>query len=135
MDEDLRLGLDPRRDRARLRDFGRGLAIVLALAALLAWRRHSPKAPWDLGAAALSATLSRLRPAFFSPLYRLWMPVARALARVNTFLLLGLFYYAVLTPCALLRRLLGGATAPRPGESYWIPREKAEPRRDCARQF
>jgi hypothetical protein len=77
---------------------------------------------------------------FFRALYRGWMRLAHALGRVNTAILLSLFYYLVITPVGFVRRLTGNDPLPKkpdPGAStYWIPRESKPFRKeDYLRQF
>src|SRR5581483_4629140 len=94
------------RVRARLRSFGRGLAIVLSIVAVIAWRRHKlQKAEIEAALSAFSALLAQLWPdAFYWP-ERFWMPVAERLEKMNTAILMGAVYFVVVTPIALLQRL------------------------------
>jgi hypothetical protein len=115
------------RIRARLRSFGRGLAIVLALVAAISWRRHKlHKAEVEAGLAALSALLAQLWPeAFYWP-ERVWMPVANALEKINTTILMGAIYFLVVTPVAFLQRLFGSDVLDErlsTAESYWKPKK------------
>lgn len=61
------------------------------------------------------------------PLYLGWMKLALALAWINTRILLGLFFYLVLTPIGLLMRLFGKDFLDEKCEktipSYWTKRE------------
>ena len=58
------------------------------------------------------------------------MKFAHALGWINTRLLLGLFFYLVLTPAALILRLLGKdllhQQVDRSAPSYWIKREPVQ---------
>jgi len=91
-----------------------------------------------LGAGALAALLlAAAAPGLLAPLYHPWMRLARALGRINAFVLLGLVYYAVLTPIGLLRRLsVPDPLDERPGAapSRWRPRAP-RPVEDYDRQF
>lgn len=136
MDEDLLPRLTPEpaaaRERRALRGFGVGLGLALLL---LAWRggRASLAA---LGAA--SALLALARPACFAAPYALWMPVARALARANLWLVCGLLYYLVVTPYGLLLRALGLRPlelALREKDSYWEEKPPRDPVESSRRIF
>lgn len=41
------------------------------------------------------------------PFYRVWMGLAQVLGWINTRIVLGLVYFALITPTALVLRLLG----------------------------
>jgi saxitoxin biosynthesis operon SxtJ-like protein len=62
-------------------------------------------------------------PAALRPVYIAWMRLAQVLAWVNTRLILGLFYYAVITPVSLVMRLAGRDAlrrkSNRTATSYW----------------
>jgi hypothetical protein len=46
-------------------------------------------------------------PIVLSPVYRAWMALGHALGWVNTRIILGVMFFALLTPVGLLMRLLG----------------------------
>lgn len=125
---------DPRRE---LRRFGLGLAIILCLFAALAWPNSIAKAQALLTLAAASLALALAWPAFFRPLAAAWMPVALFLAKVNTWLLMGLIYGLVITPYALFLRLLATRFLDEgPGEgSYWVKKEPRDAAVSLKRQF
>lgn len=141
MDEGIRAGLSgmaPARRAKVLRDFGLGLAFFLALFASLAWRKHSPKAPWELLAAVVSAAAALTAPRVFAPLYNVWMPAALFLGRVNTYVALVLLYYLVIAPYALVMRLFGARLLDEKlgdAESYWRPKAPGPGLKAYERQF
>jgi hypothetical protein len=47
-----------------------------------------------------------LAPPVLRPLYRLWMALGRVLGQVNAWIVLGVVFFAVFTPVALLLRIL-----------------------------
>ncbi|MBI4376614.1 MAG: hypothetical protein HY549_09220 [Elusimicrobia bacterium] len=137
MDERIRPGLKPDLKRD-LRPFGLGLAAFLLLFTALAWRKGNPIWRWELAGAFLSATLALLRPAAFGPIYRVWMPVALFLGRVNTAVLMGVFYYLIMTPYALLLKALAGDLLDerlRDRDSYWKPAARRKDLTSYRRQF
>lgn len=121
--------------RKEFREFGVGLGIILALFALLLGRKEAPVAPYLFGAGALSLTFAWVIPAALGPIYTVWMKGAMALGAVNAFILTTLIYYLVITPYAIVARLMGKDLLDerlRTGESYWKPRDGAS---DPRRQF
>lgn len=64
------------------------------------------------------------------PLYIGWMAFAAVLAWINTRLLLGLFYFLVVTPIGLVLRLAGkdllGERIDRNARTYWVRREPSD---------
>lgn len=126
MDDGIRLGLSEEPREARLRGFGRGLAVVLGIFALLSWRKHGRAAPWEAGAAVLSALLAQFAPAAFGPVYGPWMKAAGVLAEINTAIITAALYYLVFTPYALVLRALGRDPLARDGAregTDWLARE------------
>ena len=98
----------PRPDRKELRTFGISLGVVcLIWAAILWWRGHGGAIPWLVGAAPILVLLGLVAPMALWPLHRVWMPVARGIARVLTWVLLTLAFYLVFTPFGIVMRILG----------------------------
>jgi hypothetical protein len=92
-----------------LRQFGVGLAIlvILLFVVLLPWLRDAawPLWPWFVSAAlGLAAGLA---PAGLRPVYRGLFPIALALAWFNTRFLLGIVFFALITPLGTVLRALG----------------------------
>jgi len=132
MDEGIRLGLSEEPLEKKRRGFGTGLAVVLAVFALLSWRRHGHAAPWYAGASALGALLAWLAPSAFGPVYGPWMKAAGVLAEVNTTLITALIYFLVFTPYALILRALGRDPLAREGAREGTDWLKREPLKDYA---
>lgn len=72
--------------------------------------------PWFLGlgwplwpwlVAAVLVGWAGLSPRSLRPVYRGWMRVGLLLSRFTTPLILGIIYFAVFTPVALIMRLIG----------------------------
>ena len=123
------------------RDFGLGLALFLALLSAGAYFRSREDLVSPLAlASALAAGLALLWPLPLAPFSRAAMAAAGVIGWINTRLLLGLVFYLVLAPMALVLRLLGRDLLDRkwePGrDSYWRPRpeEGHDPEKD-ERQF
>ena len=79
-------------------------------------------------------------PNTLRPVYVGWMKIAHFLGRVFTALILVLAYYFVITPSALIKRLLGGAPLPvkpdKDASSYWVTRaESAQPKERYIKRY
>ncbi|MBZ5637769.1 MAG: carbamoyltransferase [Acidobacteriia bacterium] len=106
------------------------VVFFLALAAFSAWRRSGDRAvAWSSAAAAVSLSALLFFPLWLR-LFRVWMKFAEALSWVMTRVILGVFYYVVLAPFALLSR--GFREDPldlawKDGKpTYWVEREERE---------
>lgn len=111
-------------------------AAFLALAGLL-WVRGRPEAGAVAGALGAALALAALlAPGRLGPVYRSWMGLAAALSKVTTPVFMGIVYFGVITPLALLRRAFGGnpLTHGRGGASCWVRRERTGGS-DMERQF
>ena len=86
------------------RSFGIVMAIFFALVGSLPLLQRSPEYPrlWALAVAAVSLALALLRPALLRPLNRLWQRFGLLLHKIATPVVLGLLFYATVTPVALI---------------------------------
>jgi predicted membrane protein len=96
-------------DRKGLRNFGltTGGIIVILFAGLLPWLldHNFPVWPWILAAALW--LLAAAAPMALQPIYKVWMKFGAILGAFNTRVLLGIMFYLIITPMALIMRLLG----------------------------
>lgn len=110
-----------------VRKFGLLFAGIWLLAAAYFFWKGSALAGWCLGGAVFFAASGLFMEPLLAPIQRTWMVFARALGWVNTGILLGLFFFLVLTPVGLILRLFGkdllGERIDRTAKSYWIQRE------------
>jgi hypothetical protein len=119
---------------------GRKFALTLAtafvlLAALLGWRGHPIASRALAGVAAVFAAGGLLVPGRLSPVYRAWMGLALAISKVTTPIFMGIVYFLVITPIALVRRAVGGnPLRAHQGASGWVDRQQMS-RGDLTRQF
>ncbi len=80
---------------------------------------------WQIG--AVLAVVGTLAPPVVKPLYYAWMTMALALGFVMTRVLLTIFFFLVLTPVALVFKVIGRDALhrklDRDAESYWIDKQ------------
>ncbi len=130
-----------RSERRKVREFGIGLLVVLAALSLIRlWRGHEPHFAWFLGIGGAVALAAIFVPRAVRPVYRGWMVIARGLLWFNTRLLLSLVFFVLLTPLAIVFRILRRDPLERsfdPGApSYWKKRPTQPPARvRLRRQF
>lgn len=125
------------------RTFGFTMGIVLGLFGGLLWRwayetavegdlghasRYALAAWIAWGTALVLAASGAVAPQVLAPVNKAWMGIAEGIGFVMSRVVLGITYFAILTPIAVIRRLLG-ADALEPHfdperESYWVPRER-----------
>ncbi len=119
---------------------GRKFAVTLAAAfgvlAGIAWWRQSPRSLLVFGVLAGALALGGLLvPGKLGPVYRAWMGLAHVLSKVTTPIFMGVVYFLVITPIAVLRRTFGGnPLRQHRGATGWVDRQQA-PRGDLTRQF
>lgn len=116
------------------RSFGVLFTLVFALVgAWMVWR-GAPAYVWWLAASGVTLLATLAWPALLTPFNRAWMKLAEVLHRIVSPLVLGLLFYAVITPIGLAKRLTGWNPMRRGFDSklpsYWIPREPPGPASD-----
>jgi hypothetical protein len=127
MDDSVRLGLKEDTREQKLRGFGTGLSVVLAIFTVLSWRKHGHAMPYYFVGATVGAFLSWFAPSSFGPVYGPWMKAAGFLAEINTYLITGLIYFFIITPYSFMIRLFGSDPLAREGAregTDWLTREK-----------
>ncbi len=104
-----------------------GVAFFACMTAISYWRQH-PVAMFVFADLTLFFLIAgTFAPAFFLRFFRVWMKAAAFAGNINRVLLLGIVYFLIITPTALLMRLAGKDPMQRkitPGaRTYWEPRE------------
>jgi hypothetical protein len=96
-------------DTRELRRYGLGLAAVVVIASWLVipWLRERPMPAWPLMVGGVLALLALAWPAGVWPVHRALLPMARLLAVVNTWLLLGAVFFGILLPVGWALRRFG----------------------------
>jgi len=84
--------------------------------------------PWFLGGSVFFLVTGFFAYPVLRPIYVGWMTFAFALGWINTRIILGLFYYVIMTPTGVLMRVFGKdlleENLDRSATSYWIKREQ-----------
>ena len=129
-------------DVAELRKFGLifGTLIIGAFGLLIPWiwdlEIAVTKWPWPLG--ALFILWGLLHPGSLGPVYRGWMKFGHAIGWFNTRLILGLVFFAVFFPVAIMLKVLRKDPMARKLDtgtgSYRVP-SKAPPREQLERPY
>lgn len=113
------------------RSFGIVFAVFFTLLALLPLRAHRPVRGWALAVAALFLGVGLLRPGWLHPLNRAWTKLGLLLGRVVSPIVTGIVFFLVVTPIALIFRMLKkDPLRLAPGgdaQTYWIVRQPPGP--------
>jgi predicted membrane metal-binding protein len=113
------------------RSFGIVFAVVFAIVGLWPFLFGGLVRWWSLAIAAAFLAVALIRPEVLAPLNRLWTKFGLLLNRIVSPLVMGLLFFVVITPFALVMRfsgkdLLNLKHDPK-AESYWILREPPGP--------
>jgi hypothetical protein len=109
-----------------LKEFGITFAVVFgALTGLIYWRHHALNLNFA-AAAVLFAFLAFVYPQVLVPLQKVWMTLALLMGWVMSRVILGILFFAVITPIAIFLRLTGKRfmelKIDKSAKSYWHPR-------------
>lgn len=88
--------------------------------------------------ASLLVLLSIVTPNLLSPVYKVWMKIGKILGRINSFLILSIIFYLVITPVGFIYRIFKADSKKftyKSGNSYWIKRLQGNPKEDMKRLF
>jgi hypothetical protein len=117
------------------RVFGYTFAVVFSLLTVWqAWHAHWTVASILAAVAAVFALVAVAAPNLLAPLNRIWFRFGNMLHTITNPILLGMIFFLVITPTALIMRLLKKDLLRLKFEpaskSYWIPREPPGPGAD-----
>jgi len=134
--EDFRRDVEVKAPSERV--FGLTVAAALCLVAVFPLVRHRPVRAWALILAGFFVVLALLRPRILGPASRLWLRAGLIGQRLVTLAVMAFVFYGVVTPLALVRRLMGrdplqlrmDPAAP----TYWIERRPPGPAPETMRQ-
>ena len=95
-------------DKQELRKFGLIFAgmFILFFALLLPWIWDKPSPVWAWIVAAVFAGTGLLLPMVLTPVYHLWMKIGHVLGWINTRIILGLVFFVIFAPVALVFKIL-----------------------------
>ena len=116
-----------------------GLVMAVAAAAYALWPLFEGEAPraWALAVAGALAALAFVRPGVLAPFNRAWTWFGLLLHRIISPLVLGIIFFATVTPTALIMRALGKDPLRlrfEPGaRTYWIERRPPGPEPETMR--
>jgi len=117
------------------RKFGGFFVVVFLLTAIFFFVAPANEF-WALIFAAFAAAfliLTLFAPALLSPLNKAWMALGHILGRIMSPIILGLIFFVLITPVALMGRITGRdplRLKARAAASYWIKREPPGPMPD-----
>ena len=99
----------PELDRKGLRGFGltTGAAVVTIFGIFFPWLLSLDWPAWPWAIAGLLWSLALLQPMWLRSIYRAWMRFGLLASRVMTPLVLGIVFFAMIAPMAIVRRLFG----------------------------
>ena len=113
------------------RSFGTLFTVVFALLGTYGWWRENFLFPWSFGLSALMLLVTLAAPDWLAPANRAWMKLAEILNRVVSPIVLGAIFFVVLTPTALVMRMIGRDAMKRSFEpsarTYWVERDPPGP--------
>ena len=109
----------------KIRKFGALLGLFsLSLAAFLAWKGHQRRAFLLAGGVPLGAVTAALPMSAGRWVYKGWMSASFVMGSFASPIIMGLLYYGMVAPVALIMRLAGRDALrlkrPETG-SYWVP--------------
>ncbi|HXF47570.1 MAG TPA: SxtJ family membrane protein [Burkholderiaceae bacterium] len=116
------------------RAFGLVFATVFLIIATYPLLFGGPIRLWSLAVCAAFAAAAFLAPGLLAPLNRLWTRFGLLLHRIVSPIVLGIMFFAVITPMGVLMRLLGKDPLrlrfDTQTQSYWIERRPPGPKPD-----
>ena len=123
-----------------LRQFGLVFAagLILVFGILIPWLADRPWPTWPWLVAALFVTLALVFPRALAPINWIWLKIGHVLGWINTRIILGLVFFAIVLPIGLLMRALGKDPMARKFDaastSYRVP-SKPHPKEQMERPF
>ncbi len=113
------------------RSFGIVFAVFFAFLGLAPLWKHAPLRPWSLALSGLFLAVGLLRPTLLHPLNQAWIKLGLLLGRIVNPIVMGLLFFIVVAPTALIFRMLGKdplrLKLNSSASSYWIERRPPGP--------
>jgi len=126
--------------KKQLCTFGIALTILLLVISSISYFKQGMNYQITGTVSALILLTTLLTPALLKPIYKLFIFISYILGWINTRLLLGLIFYLIFTPVALILKIIGKDPLNRKfdpkASSYWQPGvDEKEDRESYYRQF
>ena len=127
-------------DPGEIRKFGAiGSLFFGAVFAVAVWRDKTLVASF-FGLLTVLSIGFVLMPVRLKPVYAGWLKIAHFIGSKVTILILTIMFYSVITPAALLKRILGGRPLPvKPdpdADTYWVTRpEPSQPKERFLKRY
>jgi hypothetical protein len=116
------------------RSFGLVMAGAFVLIAMVPWFFGGIFRLWALAIGAAFLVPALVAPGILAPLNRAWLRFGLFLHRIVSPLVLGIMFFLVITPMALIIRMLGKDLLrlrwDKPAPTYWIERTPPGPPHD-----
>lgn len=113
------------------RSFGVVFTVVFLAIGLLPLRHGLPPRLWALAVGGTMLAITLIRPSLLHAANLGWTKLGMLLAKIVNPVVMAVLFYGVVTPVALLMRLLGKDSLRLRWEpetaSYWIPRDPPGP--------
>lgn len=109
------------------RVFGLVFCSAFAILAVFPLLHRKPLRVWALLVSATFLILGLLGPSILHPLNLLWTRFARLISKITTPLIMGLLFFVVFVPAALVARATGKVQlrvkSDPHAETYWVPKQ------------
>ena len=130
----------PDLDRKGLRDFGltTGVAVVVIFGLFFPWMLELDWPVWPWVIAAPFWLLALIHPLWLRWIYRACMRFGLLASRVMTPLVLGIVFFVMITPMAIVRRLMGNDPMQRaldPNQNSYRVKSTKSPKEKLERPF
>ena len=130
----------PELDRKGLREFGltTGAAVVVIFGVVFPWILDLDWPAWPWIVAAPLWALALVQPLWLRWIYRGWMRFGLLASRVMTPLVLGIVFFAMIAPMALVLRLVGKDPLHRalhPNQKSYRVQSKKSPKEKLEKPF
>lgn len=121
------------------RNFGLVFTAAFLFFGLWPLRHHLPIRPWLLALSAATVLVTLVRPSLLHPANLVWTKLGILLGKVVNPIVMGLLFYLVFTPGAIILRMLGKDPLRLAGDTdaktYWIARTAADEASNMSNQF
>ena len=99
----------PELDRSGLRQFGitTGVIVAVLFGVFFPWLLEAGFVLWPWVLCGLLALMGLVAPMSLRPVYKIWMRFGLMMSRFTTPLIMGLVFFLVITPVALVMKIMG----------------------------